>query len=220
MGLLEVLRMRGNPRRRYNELAGLYRRRGDAVEHPEVPILLDRLAVEPGETVLDVGCGLGYALEVLAERVGPGGHAIGVDVSDRMIEFATERIDGAGFGDRTTLHRLDARDLAPIGDGSVDAATLTFTLEVLPPEHRPAVLAECRRVLDAEGRLGVLAIASEDSLAVSLYERANRIVPGLVDSRPIDAAAVLTANGFSVETVERHRVGRLPVDLVVARSTD
>jgi ubiquinone/menaquinone biosynthesis C-methylase UbiE len=58
------------------------------------------LAANPpreGDRVLDIGCGLGDTTLRLAELVGPGGHAHGVDVAERMIETATEEAAEAGI---------------------------------------------------------------------------------------------------------------------------
>jgi SAM-dependent methyltransferase len=52
---------------------------------------------EPGERVLDIGCGLGDSTTQLARLVGPRGHAHGVDVAERMIASAREEAAGAGI---------------------------------------------------------------------------------------------------------------------------
>lgn len=57
---------------------------------------MDRLALRPGERVLDVGCGCGDTTLELARRVGAGGFAQGIDVSAPMLERARERARGAG----------------------------------------------------------------------------------------------------------------------------
>src|ERR671916_165821 len=51
---------------------------------------------EPGDRVLDVGCGLGDSTVQLAELVGPEGHAHGVDVAERMIERARADAETSG----------------------------------------------------------------------------------------------------------------------------
>lgn len=51
---------------------------------------------EPGDRVLDIGCGLGDSTVQLAELVGPGGHAHGVDVAERMIAGALQNAERAG----------------------------------------------------------------------------------------------------------------------------
>jgi SAM-dependent methyltransferase len=56
---------------------------------------LARLALVNGEKVLDVGCGCGDTLLAIAERVGPTGHVTGIDLSERMLERAGERVPGA-----------------------------------------------------------------------------------------------------------------------------
>jgi len=60
-----------------------------------VPILraaIDRAAVRRGEQVVDIGCGTGASLIVLAERVGSSGQVLGVDISEPMLARAAERV--------------------------------------------------------------------------------------------------------------------------------
>ncbi|MCU1462827.1 MAG: UbiE/COQ5 family methyltransferase [Acidimicrobiales bacterium] len=57
---------------------------------------MDALHVEPGDRVLDVGCGPGTTAIELAERVGPGGVVVGVDISPAMVAAATRRAAAAG----------------------------------------------------------------------------------------------------------------------------
>lgn len=54
-------------------------------------VALERAAVQPGESVLDVGCGCGHTSLELADRVGPTGRVLGIDVSRPMLERARER---------------------------------------------------------------------------------------------------------------------------------
>jgi ubiquinone/menaquinone biosynthesis C-methylase UbiE len=62
----------------------------DRLLAPVAEVLLDRAAVRAGEFVLDIGCGWGGIAIALARRVAPGGHVLGVDVSELMLARARE----------------------------------------------------------------------------------------------------------------------------------
>ena len=59
--------------------------------------LLDLAAPQPGERVLDIGCGPGTTVLELARRVDPGGHVLGADVSEASVARARERIAAASL---------------------------------------------------------------------------------------------------------------------------
>jgi len=59
--------------------------------------LLDMALPQPGEHVLDIGCGAGATVLELAARVGPGGHVLGADISDQSVARARQRIAEAGL---------------------------------------------------------------------------------------------------------------------------
>jgi SAM-dependent methyltransferase len=68
--------------------------RTDALIDPLGRVAIERLGVAAGDRVLDVGCGCGQTLLQLAERVGPSGHVLGVDISPPMLARARERVAG------------------------------------------------------------------------------------------------------------------------------
>jgi arsenite methyltransferase len=76
--------------------------RGEGMEQEHLPIVLpvlDRMAIEPYDNILDLGCGAGWLTRLLADQV-PEGRMVGVDVSDEMIRRARRRyvdLDNAMF---------------------------------------------------------------------------------------------------------------------------
>lgn len=95
---------------------GQFLDRGNALDDIRASkrIILDGLALRPGMTVLDLGCGLGDDVRALAERVAPGGLAFGIDVSQVMIDEARRRLSDRtdveiSVGDAQALEFEDER---------------------------------------------------------------------------------------------------------------
>jgi arsenite methyltransferase len=107
------------------------------------------LAAAPGERVLDVGCGPGFYLAELLERVGPTGSVTGVDASPQTLALARRRTQGH---DNLTLQLGDATAL-PVADASFDAALSVQVLEYVADAD--AALRQLHRVLRPGGRLVV-----------------------------------------------------------------
>lgn len=113
--------------------------------------VLDRIGIQPGETVLEVGPGPGAFTVDAARRAGPGGKVFAVDIQPKMIAKLKRRLQEAGVTNVET-HVDSAYDL-PVEDGTVDRAFLVTVLPEIPDPVR--ALREIHRVLRPGGRLSV-----------------------------------------------------------------
>ncbi len=113
------------------------------------PFTLGR--IEPGETVLDLGCGAGTDLLVAAQMTGPRGRAIGVDMTPAMVERARESAAEMGLENVEVHESLIER--LPLPDGSVDVVISNGVIDLVP--DKAAVFGEIWRVLRARGRIQI-----------------------------------------------------------------
>ncbi len=124
----------------------------------DTKLLLDRLRVEKGTTICDVGCGNGFYSLPLAEMVGPSGMIIGVEIQQEMLDLLAERAEEAGIKNiRPVLGRLNDPKLEK---ASVDLALLVDVYHEF--SHPEQMLAGLRRSLKPNGRLVLLEFRSED----------------------------------------------------------
>ena len=107
--------------------------------------------IEEGATVLDLGCGAGTDLLIAAQMAGPGGRAIGVDMTPSMLERAGESAREMGL-DNVELHEGLIESL-PLEDESVDVVISNGVIDLVPDKE--AVFAEIDRVLRPGGRLQI-----------------------------------------------------------------
>jgi ubiquinone/menaquinone biosynthesis C-methylase UbiE len=124
--------------------------------------LVERLAIAPGERVLDLATGTG---EVALRAAGRGAEVTGIDVAEPMLEKARRRADEAGVP--VTFDRGDVEYL-PYDDGSFDVVVSSFGL-IFAPDHAN-VAAELARVTAPGARLGFTAWKPNPKLG-ELYRR-------------------------------------------------
>ena len=105
--------------------------------------------VEPGETVLDLGCGAGTDLLIAAQMAGPAGRAIGVDMTPAMLARASASAREMGLSN-VELHESLIEAL-PLEDASVDVVISNGVIDLVP--DKDAVFDEIDRVLRPGGRL-------------------------------------------------------------------
>jgi SAM-dependent methyltransferase len=117
---------------------------------PKLPQLRERLEREA--TMLDVGCGGGYALVAFAERF-PGLRAAGIDVEPTSVSMAQELIRSRGLGDRVTVRLVDGASWPAEYAGAFDLVTQFLVLHEIRPDLKPAVLARCAQAMRPGGTL-------------------------------------------------------------------
>ena len=127
---------------RLAETSDLYRRR---------LAVLEALDPRPGERVLEIGCGGGAMLPAIGSAVGPGGRAVGIDVSADQIAAAGRRCAGQ---QNIEVSVADVRQL-PYTPDSFDAFAAVQVIEYLDDPEK--ALSELRRVGSGRARAAILA---------------------------------------------------------------
>jgi SAM-dependent methyltransferase len=119
-----------------------------------------------GEVVLDLGCGGGLDVFLAAQKVGPTGKAIGIDMTPQMIELARKNAARAGVAN-VEFH-LASIDNLPLPDSSVDIVISNCVINLAPDKQK--VFREIARVLKPGGRVAVSDIALKKPLPQELAE--------------------------------------------------
>jgi ubiquinone/menaquinone biosynthesis C-methylase UbiE len=112
---------------------------------------LQWMGLRPGQRVLEVGPGTGRLLIPAAQRILPGGEAVGIDIQPGMVERLTKRAERAGLSNLTAILGDATQPIVP--EASFDLAFLVTTLGEIP--DRAAVLAQCFRALKEGGVLSI-----------------------------------------------------------------
>ena len=159
--------------------------------------------LRPGETVLDLGSGGGIDVLLSARRVGPGGKAYGLDMTDEMLALAEENRRRSGL-DNVEFLRGEIENI-PLPDDCVDVVISNCVINLSGDKDR--VLAEAFRVLRPGGRFAVSDVVVRGELPASVRRNAELwagCIAGALSER--DYLAKLAAAGFTDAAVEVTRV--------------
>lgn len=203
-----VLRPRKKARESYNSMSRWY----DLFTSSEkrfTDIGIQMLDVQPNESVLEIGCGTGHAL---AEFTNKSRNIFAIDLSEKMLKVARKKIGNIGVG----LCQADGLFL-PFYKGQFDCIFISFSLELFDSPEIPKVLDEIHRILEEKGKLGIVSLAKQDKTAVRIYEWFHRIMPVLVDCRPIYLQSFIKNAGFQIQESTIKTMWGLPVEIVIAR---
>lgn len=160
--------------------------------------------LKEGEVVVDLGSGGGLDVFLAAQKVGPSGKAIGIDMTMEMIELARRNAEkgNAGKGYSNVEFHLATIDKLPLPDNSVDCVISNCVINLA--SDKSAVFREIGRVLKTGGRLAVSDIALKQPLPDELGQNVMAYVGCIAGAISIDDYRKgLTEAGFSgVEVID------------------
>ena len=209
-----VLRPKEQARRSYNFLSRWY----DLFTSSEKKITrvgIQMLDLQPNESILEIGCGTGHELVEFSKNI-QGGSIVAVDISEEMIKVARKRFQTKVQKRSVGLCQGDGVFL-PLANEQFDAAFLSFTMELFDTPEIIRVLNECRRILKSDGRIGIVSLAKLERRSVDIYEWFHRLMPNIIDCRPIYLGPALKETGFQIEETAIKMMWGLPVEIVIAR---
>lgn len=156
--------------------------------------------LNPGETVVDLGCGGGLDVLLAARRVGPAGLAIGVDMTPEMLELARRNAARSGLTNvefyEATISRL------PLADNTADCVISNCVVNLAP--DKLAVFREIARVLKPGGRVAISDIALKQPLPDELAASVAAYIGCIAGAISIDdyRAGLASAGLAAVEVVD------------------
>lgn len=169
--------------------------------------LIEHARLEPGETVLDVGCGTGTLAIVAKRRVGASGGVYGIDPSPEMIARAMAKARRAGV---EVDFRTGVVEALQFPDARFDVVLSTLMMHHLPRAARESCAREMRRVLEPGGRALVVDFGARPSGTKSFIGHIHRRGHLKLDA----IIGVLTDAGMNV--VESGAVGTINLYFALA----
>ncbi|MGV9007071.1 MAG: class I SAM-dependent methyltransferase [Brevundimonas sp.] len=173
----------------------------DAAQTAKYAALARMMDLQPGQTVLEIGCGWGGFAEYAAREI--GAHVTGVTISQEQHDFARKRLFEAGLAERTDIRMLDYRDV----EGRFDRVASIEMFEAVGKEYWPAYFDKIREVLVPGGRAGLQIITIQDSLFEDYNSRTDFIqkyvFPGGMLPSEDRLRPVIEQSGLGWQSVER-----------------
>jgi arsenite methyltransferase len=161
-------------------------------------------SLKPGEVVVDLGSGGGLDVFLAARRVGPSGRAIGIDMTQAMIDLARRNAVKAGNGTALTNveFHLATIDHLPLEDATVDCVISNCVINLAVDKR--GVFQEIARVLKPGGRLAVSDIALKQDLPPEMGQEILAYVGCIAGAIPIAEyrQGLLDAGFGAVEIVD------------------
>jgi len=154
------------------------------------------------ETVLDLGSGAGMDVFLAANKVGPKGMVIGVDMTEEMIDKANANAKNNGY--ENVEFRLGEIEKLPVGDGSVDTIISNCVINLSPDKYK--VFEEAYRVLKPGAKLVVSDIVTERELPEEIRQNMDawsQCIAGALEKQ--DYLDRVTQSGFENVVIASER---------------
>ncbi|MDB5720618.1 MAG: cyclopropane-fatty-acyl-phospholipid synthase, partial [Alphaproteobacteria bacterium] len=130
----------------------------EAAQVRKIEFLLGRLDLQPGDHLLEIGCGWGSLIEVAARD--HQARVTGLTLSEEQKVYADQRLDKAGLAERCEIQLTDYRDV----EGQFDAIASVEMVEAVGQDYWPSYLATIARMLKPGGRAGLQLISIREDL--------------------------------------------------------
>ena len=144
----------------------------DRAQHDKKAHIAAKLALKPGQTVLDIGCGWG-GMALYLNRVADV-DVFGITLSEEQLKIARQRAESAGVAERVRFELLDYREVS----GSFDRIVSVGMFEHVGPPHYRTFFDTCRRLLRPDGVMLLHTIGRADGPGATDPWLAKYIFPG------------------------------------------
>lgn len=177
-----------------------HQHRGKTSEgHLDKAAILDNLGIEPGQIVLDAGCGNGFMAKEFAKLTGPGGKVYALDADAEAIEILQNETQG------TIIEPLvgDITDKTKLAAASLDLIFLATVLHGFSRPQLDGFQQEIRRLLKPNGKLAIVEFKQEETpfgppLAIRFSPERLQMTIGLTPTRLVEAGKFFYLQMFEV----------------------